>query len=266
LDPWFKKKYPLKHLKKMTYWPLQYDVFRNATALLFTSQAEAELAKESFWPNRWNSLVVPYGTNLPKGDREKQREFFLSLCPAVRGRRYLVFMARIHEKKGCDLLLEAFARYADQDPSLDLVIAGPDQVGLKAKLVAFAASRGIGHRVHWPGMLQGDGKWGAFYGAEAFILPSHQENFGIAVAEALACGVPVLISNQVNIWRDILADKTGFVEDDTVEGISRLLDAWIKTSDGERKAIAARCTPSFLNRYSMKEASQAIKNLFSAGI
>lgn len=264
LDPWFKKQYPLKHLKKMAYWPLQYDVFRNATALLFTSKAEAELARESFWPNGWNAVVVPYGTNQPQGDPDQQRQIFFSLCPAVRNRRYLLFMARIHEKKGCDLLLEAFSQIAEQDPALDLVVAGPDQVGLQAKLMEFAASRGIGSRVHWPGLLQGDAKWGAFYAAEAFILPSHQENFGIAVAEALACGVPVLISNQVNIWRDIVTDEVGFVEDDTQEGTLRLLEKWLATPEQERRAMAGRSLPSFLKRYSMKEAAIAVRELFSS--
>ena len=64
-------------------------------------------------------------------------------------------------------------------------------------------------RITFTGMLSGNLKWGAFAAAEAFILPSHQENFGIAVAEALACGTPVLISDQVNIWREIVQDGSG---------------------------------------------------------
>ena len=73
-----------------------------------------------------------------------------------------------------------------------------------------------------PGMLQGDMKWGALNAAEVFCLPSHQENFGIAVAEALGCGTPVLISDKVNIWREIEADGAGLVDDDTVDGTSEL--------------------------------------------
>jgi glycosyltransferase involved in cell wall biosynthesis len=78
-------------------------------------------------------------------------------------------------------------------------------------------------RVHAIGMLAGDSKWGALYGCEAFVLPSHQENFGIAVVEALACGKPVLISDQVNIWREIVEDGAGLVEEDTEEGVEKLL-------------------------------------------
>ena len=67
-------------------------------------------------------------------------------------------------------------------------------------------------------MLQGDLKWGAFHASDAFVLPSHQENFGIAVAEALGCGLPALISDKVNIWREVEADGAGFVAHGYVEG------------------------------------------------
>jgi hypothetical protein len=77
--------------------------------------------------------------------------------------------------------------------------------------------------VHAVDMLSGAAKWGALYGCEAFVLPSHQENFGIAVVEALACGKPVLISDQVNIWREIVEDGAGLVEGDTEEGVEKLL-------------------------------------------
>lgn len=77
--------------------------------------------------------------------------------------------------------------------------------------------------IHAVDMLTGAAKWGALYGCEAFVLPSHQENFGIAVVEALACGKPVLISNQVNIWREIAEDGAGLVEDDSEEGVEKLL-------------------------------------------
>lgn len=87
-----------------------------------------------------------------------------------------------------------------------LVISGQDPVGWKTALEKQSRQLGIATRIHWPGLLVKDSKWGAFYGAEAFILPSHQENFGIAVAEGLACGRPALISDKVNIWRDVMND------------------------------------------------------------
>jgi glycosyltransferase involved in cell wall biosynthesis len=258
LDVFFKKRYPLKHMKKMVYWPLQYKILRDAAAVLFTSDLERELALESFRPNNWTSVVVPYGTNRPDGDPEVQGDAFYSVVPGVRGRRFLLFLSRIHEKKGCDMLLEAFAGLAAEHPDVDLVIAGPDQSGLQAGLQARAQQAGLGNRVWWPGMLRDAAKYGAFRQAEAFVLPSHQENFGIVVAEALACGTPVLISNQVNIWREILESGVGLVEPDTMEGTSLLLRRWLQLSPDEQQAMALVCETTFQQRFSLRRSAQSI--------
>ncbi len=267
LDPWFNRKYPLKHVKKRMYWPLQYAVLHDAHAVFFTGEAERKLASASFKPSNWNSVVVPYGINDPEEsgcDPAAQIAAFYEELPALRGRRYLLFLGRMHEKKGCDLLIEAFAKIAATVPELDMVMAGPDQVGLQAKLKRQAEKLGIGGRVHWPGLLGGDLKWGALRACEAFVLPSHQENFGIAVVEALAVGRPVLISNQVNIWPEIDADRAGLVEDDTHEGTERLLRRWIALSQADCDAMAGRARPSFLGRYAMNRAAMVIKRVFEA--
>ena len=262
LDPWFRRTYPLKHVKKQLFWWLaQSRVLRDAARIIFTTEAEQQLAPQSFWPHRWHGAVVPLGTSRPAGDKQAQQEAFLSAFPALRGRRFLLFLSRIHKKKGCDLLLEAFCEVAAQHPDLDLVLAGPDRDGLRAVLEPIARDKGFGDRVHWPGMLQGDRKWGAFYAAEAFILPSHQENFGIALAEAIACGVPVLISDKINIWHYVTEDGTGFVELDTVAGTLRLLERWLALTLDERAAMVARTDASFERRFSMKNCAAGIRAL-----
>lgn len=270
LDPWFNKQYPVKKLKKSLFWRWQYPVLRDAKAVLFTSETERELAGTSFRPSLWNGIPVPYGAMEPEGDAAAQREAFLARMPQLadsggRARRFLLFMARIHEKKGCDLLLEAFARVAQSERDLDLVMAGPDQVGLQVRLQGQARARGIAERVHWPGMLSGDVKWGALRCCEAFVLPSHQENFGIAVAEALACGRPVLISNQVNIWPDIAEDRAGLVEEDSLAGTEKLLRGWLEMDSEKRSGYADRAIPCFRKRYSMRETARTIRDLFAGG-
>jgi glycosyltransferase involved in cell wall biosynthesis len=235
IDPWFNKKYPGKYRKKKLFWPWQYPVLRDAVRVFFTSDVERNLAKTSFQPNKWTPQVVRYGLNDPTGDPRAQIEAFLEKFPALRGRRYLFFLGRLHEKKGCDLLVRAFASIAASAPELQLVIAGPDQEG------------------------------GALRAAEAFVLPSHQENFGIAVAESLAAGRPVLISNEVNIWREIQADGVGLVEPDTLEGTEKLLQGWLALSEAERAAMASRCYDAFRRRYLMKETVLAIQRTFAGG-
>jgi glycosyltransferase involved in cell wall biosynthesis len=263
LDPYFKRAFPLKHIKKWLYWvPAEYWILRDAYRVLFTSKAEKRLAEESFWMHRWNAYVVPYGASGPTGDPDVQIRAFFAKCPEAKGKRYLLFLGRIHRKKGCDLLIDAFARVAATDPDLYLVMAGPDQQLWSAKLKATAVNAGIGDRVFWPGLVTGDAKWGAFFGSEAFILPSHQENFGIAVAEALACGKPVLLADKVNIAEDIAEDGAGLMELDTAEGTLRLLQRWIGMSVEQRQHMAELAYRCFHRRYDMRENAKAIIRLF----
>ncbi len=262
LDPWFKSAYPGKHFKKLLYWSLvERRILRDASAVLFTSSLEAQLAPTTFPLSRWNAFTVPYGTMKPEEDRVEQAREFYAKCPEVRHRPFVLFLGRLHRKKGCDLLVQAFARLARMDRETHLVVAGPDEQGSKRDLIAMAAAAGVANRVHFPGLLQGGAKWGAFYSAEAFVLPSHQENFGIAVAESLACGTPVLISNKVNVWREIVADGVGLVDEDDLEGVSRLLFRWRALSSADRMEMAAKCLGSFQSRFQIHHAPKVIASL-----
>ena len=259
LDPWFKRTYPLKHLKKWLYWPwADYRMLRDARAVLFTSEEERSAARESFWLYRCNEIVVNYGIAAPTGDAAAQKHAVLQRFPELAGKRAFVFLSRIHEKKGCDLLIRAFAKIAPADPSLRLVFAGPDQTGLVSGLRALGEQLGIADRIVWTGMLTGDLKWGMLHLAEAFVLPSHQENFGIAVAEALACGTPVLISNKVNIWREIEQDGAGLVDEDDEAGTTRLLQKWLALSVAEKDAMRKISHQCFQSRFEVTRAAEAI--------
>ena len=257
LDPWFKRRYPLKHLKKLLYWPwAEYRVLRDARAVLFTSQEEMLLARQSFRQYRARQMVVNYGTpGLPCEDAVAQRELFLRQYPQLRAKRLFLFLGRIHPKKGCDLLIEAFAPMLRLDGSLQLVIAGPDQVGMQKRLMTLAHRLGVAQSITWTGMLRGDLKGGALHAAEAFLLPSHQENFGISVAEALSCSVPVLISNKVNIWREICADHAGFAAEDTLAGTQELIRKWLSLSRDERQVMAHNAVRCFAERFHIDTAA-----------
>jgi glycosyltransferase involved in cell wall biosynthesis len=127
-----------------------------------------------------------------------------------------------------------------------------------ATLRAQAKNLGIGDRISWLGMLQGEDKWGAFYAAEAFCLPSHQENFGIVVAEALACGKPVLISNKVNIWREIEADAAGFVDEDTIAGTVRNMKRWLALNESGYSAMSGNAKHCFESRFQIRRAAERL--------
>lgn len=265
LDPYFKRAFPLKHAKKWPYWlAVDFWVLRAAHRVLFTCEAESLLAKESFWLHQWRPQVVPFGAVASGGDPVAQRASFLAEHPELQAKRFLLFLGRIHPKKGCDLLVHAFLELAGRDPELHLVMAGPDPQNWRAELEEPLRTTGLAGRVHWTGMLTGNAKWGAFYASEAFILPSHQENFGIAVAEALSCGVPVLLSDKVNIAPEIADDDAGLMELDTPEGTRRLLTRWIETPRPTREAMSARALDCFHQRYDMRNGAKSIPHLFDA--
>ena len=263
LDPYFKRRYRMKHLKKVLYWyPIEYWVLRRAYRVLFTTETEERLAQQSFAAWRWRPQVVPYGIRAPQSDPDADVATFYERVPAVRGRRFLIYLSRIHPKKGCDLLLQAFAAVAAADPGLHLVMAGPDETAWVPELTAIAEKAGCAERVHWPGILRGAAKWGAFRAAEAFILPSHQENFGIAVAEALAAGLPVLLSDKVNIGDMLVGEGCTLIEPDTLDGTHRLLERWIAMDPADRHEMSDHAAECFRSRFDMLETAQTIMGLF----
>lgn len=264
MDPWFREQYPLKHLLKQAFWlAFEGRLLSNAEAVLFTTEEEQRLAERQFWGHGYRGIVAGYGTQPPPADTPAQRAAFMALLPSLNDKPFLLFMSRIHPKKGCDLLVEAFARCAAEYPDVELVIAGPDSGGTKAALQEQANNRGVGNRIHWPGMLTGDAKWGAFRSAKAFVLPSHQENFGIVVAEALGCGTPVVITNKVNIWREIESEGAGFVTRDDTLGVEAGLRQMLRSSSNDIKRMSISAAETFRIHFDLSTNIERMLNIIT---
>jgi glycosyltransferase involved in cell wall biosynthesis len=268
LDPVFRTLFPLKHIAKSVLWKIaEHRVVRDARAIFFTCEEEQRLAHESFKPFRAHEAIVPYCVGAPAGDAKSQREIFYSRWPDLKSKRIVLFLSRIHPKKGCDALIEAFARVAPKDPSLHLVVAGPDPVKWQLQLEDQSRRLGVANRITWTGMLAGDLKWGAFHAAEVFVLPSHQENFGIAVVEALACGLPVLISNRINIWREIEADGAGLSAGPGADETAALLEKWLVLDLARKQAMRDNAERCFAARFkSDRAAENLLKTLHDHGV
>ena len=271
LDPYFQevKERRLKALRNWIYWKfIENKVINDADGILFTCEEEKRLAKipfNNYHPKK--EFNVGYGIAPPPVSKEDFRLVFNKLIQdegeAVKP--YLLFLGRIHIKKGIDLLIDAYEIILDSnriDDIPDLVIAGPgiDTEFGKGIYNKVKSNRKLSNKVHFVGMLSGDTKWGAFYGCEAFILPSHQENFGIAIVEALACKKPVLISDKINIWQEINNDRAGIVKNDTKQGTVELLTQWIGLSNKEKQEMgnaAFNCYSSYFKN--SRTASQLFK-------
>ena len=277
LDPWFQDRYPIKHLKKLLYWNLfERRNFAQARMVFYTSQEEMIKANRSYSiPAGPSHEIVGLGiANVPSVSPDL-REGFLREHPYLRDRRILLFLGRIHEKKGIDLLIAAFGRVMDCSPGAGdsprplLVVVGPcsddhylTQLKLQAEKHCPADS------VTWVGMLRGDLKWGALQSADAFILPSHQENFGIAVVEALASGTPVLVSKGVDIWHEIVSEGAGFAEDDSAQGCEQLIRRWLDSNDRDWQKMRDSAIPCFRRRFAACEGAgnliAAIRRVFAS--
>jgi glycosyltransferase involved in cell wall biosynthesis len=275
LDPYFQRASgrKIKALRNWLYWKLiEGNVVNGADGVLFTCEEELKLAQLPFRPySPAKELNVGYGITEPPKSSKYILKAFYRLIPDLQNQKFILFISRIHKKKGVDILIEAYAEIwkkhlnplETQTPKPPLlVIAGP---GLDSdygkKMSNLAASIIPNNSIFFPGMLSGEEKWGAFYSCEAFILPSHQENFGIAVVEALGCGKPVLISDQINIYREIINHKAGIIAKDNLEGTIKLLDQWLSLSPHEKTTMGYKAYDCFLQYFSL---SKNAKNLLSA--
>jgi len=288
LDPWFQNAASrrLKAMRNWFYWKIiENRVIRSADGLLFTCEEELRLAATTFRPYRPKMVYnTGYGIPEPPGEPEQQTENFFKTFQHLRGRNFLLFLSRIHPKKGVDLLIKAYGELKRQGifELPHLVISGPcadprywghlQSLAVSLKLqnapIRYQDFQGNSPRslsnssdLTWTGMVEGDTKWGALRSASVFILPSHQENFGIAVVEALACGTPVMISNKVNIWREIESDGAGIVFPDTLQGLLPVLEEYClnRTIKENKEGKAPR--EAFNARYTLESAYSELYNI-----
>lgn len=266
LDEWFSKAYARKHLLKQIYWRcVENRVLRDAAVVFFTTDEEFESGRDTFSPFAVRPAIAPFGIQLPAHTSQEFSAAFHRRVPGFLGKRTLLFLSRIHPKKGCDLLIEGFARWHATLPSESqndwhLRIVGPsDSDGFLEHLRSMAAAHRLVERgmITFVGNVSGEDKWQEISQADALILPSHQENFGVVIAEALACGVPVLISNKVNGWHAIQESGAGLVEQDTVEGVVKLIQRWERLSADEVACMHRAASKYFAGRMSSDIGAQA---------
>lgn len=211
--------------KRLYLWLIEKRNVDSAAALHFTSAKERMLAQTLGL--RTCCFVVPNGLDLASlADRGG-----LTGETNIRSSSTVLFLGRIDPKKGLDLLVPAFAQAAAAVPEARLVLAGPDNSGYMKVVEKMIARHGLQPSVSYVGMLLGEEKLEALRSAAVLVLPSYSESFGMAVIEALACGTPVIISDQVNIHEEIASADAGLVTPCEPEALARAILFLLRNPD-----------------------------------
>ncbi len=301
LDPWFQRdpSRRIKAIRNIVYWhALERGVVNEADGVLFTCEQERLLARKSFSGyHPHTEHVVGLGIEEPPEWSAAMATAIQNVAPRLVDDGYLLYLGRLHPKKGVDLLLRAYGELAGglgrgsrnragvpRERVPPLVVAGPPvSHAYREELLSLAGSEGLrvlgttespvdarspgsdgdpsGARVCFLPEVSGLAKWGLIRRAGALVLPSHQENFGLTVVEAMACEKPVLISDKVNIYREIDGDGAGFIAPDTLEGAIHLIERWSALGDRERDAMGSVARASFRNRFHIAAAARSIAEL-----
>jgi len=267
LDPWNRRATPGKYVKKMLYWLLaERATLEKSAGLVFTSQAESVLARSYFPTSNWCGIVVGNGiADPPPVSNDHAREFRAEhSIPADKS--VLLFLGRIHSKKGIDILLRAFSSVRPLRERSLLVIAGDGEASYVASLKRMSAELGLTESVRWLGPVYGHDKWRAFSAADLFILPSHQENFGIAVVEALAMGTPVCTTTGVNIHGVLQQYDAGLICNDDQAGVVSALETWQVLGDSQIKTLGTNARRCFEDQFRIDSASNKLLDAITTAV
>jgi glycosyltransferase involved in cell wall biosynthesis len=239
-------------------------VLASAEAVLFTCEEERRLASISYRPVVGNRVVIRYGTSEPDFNPADYQGPLRSILEGLHDKQKVLFLGRIHPKKGCDLLIETAKRLVSRHPSLHFVMAGPDETHWAGELKQLARQNQVENHFSWLGPVYGHGKWYLYSATDAMILPSHMENFGMTVGEALAVGQPVLLSNKVNIFPSIVRANAGFVDADTVDGTVNIVKQWLETPDAQRSVMKQSARTLYENEFRSIHAAEDLLKVFGA--
>ena len=252
LDPWSLEQ---KRLQKKALFALGVRaMLADAFAVHYTTDAERALAEAA--TGSGPGVVVPLGLD---------DELIAASVPSPSERQPIVLaLTRLHPKKRLDLLIEAFLAATDaaHASAWRLVIAGTGTAEYEASLRQLVAHRRADDRVRFVGWVDGEEKQHLLRTSALFAAPSHTENFGLGALEAMAAGLPVVITRAVNLSRDVQAGDAGWVTEGDVDAVAAALRE--ATANLDERARRGACARALAARFSWAAAAQALEAVYVA--
>lgn len=198
-----------RYRKRIVELLFQDEITRRASAIHFMTEGEKTLSERNTLGAP--GFVIPLGLNIEEYGSRPSKGILFSRFPTLKGKKIILFLGRINYVKGLDILARAFAAVAREREDVHLLIAGPDDDGYEGRVTEWLREGSVLEKTTFTGILLGEEKLEAFYGSSVFVLPSYSENFGLSVLEAMACGLPVVVSDKVNLWPAIKEARAGEV-------------------------------------------------------
>jgi glycosyltransferase involved in cell wall biosynthesis len=246
--------------KKGYLWLFAYQYLNRAAAIHFTAQDEKRRVMDSS-KLRSRAVVIPNGLDLDGFEGALPEEPAVGLPALLEGKQYLLFLGRLHPKKGLDVLIKAFGTVRQQFPGMYLVLAGPDGAGYEKILRRQVAESGLGESVLFTGLITGATKLEVLRRAELFVLSSYSENFGMSVVEAMAAGTPVVVSEAVGISAEIGELRAGMVTEVTPESVATGVLTLLNDS-GQRMKMAENARQMVKDYFNINAVASAFKALY----
>jgi glycosyltransferase involved in cell wall biosynthesis len=248
-------------LKKLSFGLVEKPLINKASAMHYTSNQERDEAE--CLQIKAPSHVIPLGLDLTPFLYLPEPGLFYETFPETYGKQVILFLSRLDPKKGVDLLLQAYAKLIANSPNAHLVIAGSGPEDYVEELKTMAGLLGISHRMTWAGQVSGTQKLSALAGAALFVLPSYSENFGIALLEAMAAGLPCISTPGVALAQEA-GGTISLVNCDPNElsnaMVNLLHDVELATRLGSHAAALAK------ERYSLEALGVSLAELYRSTI
>lgn len=247
-------------LKQLSFRFIERRILANAAAVHYTSQQERLEAEQT--GSTTASVVIPLGVDTSVFRGAGKMPFYVRF-PSARHRQIILFLSRLDQKKGLDILLKAFAQVRRAHPTSLLVVAGDGEAEFVAGLKTLSVELGIAGHVLWTGFIGGDEKTAAFREASVFVLPSYSENFGLAVVEAMASGLPSVVSDQVGVATDVEEFQAGAVVPCDVVALSSAINELL-ADENKRQRFGANAVRLVDERFSIEATTRSLIKLYSS--
>lgn len=252
-------------VRRWRKWPAEKlliaPILAHASALHFTAEEEmlraasSGLFRGSDGRSIFNAVIVPEGVESSASNHAATAEDFSTMFPQTVGKRIILFVGRLNFVKGLDILVKAFAMVFKTFSDTHLVLVGPDNEGYKAEVRRWLEAEDLAPQVTFTGMLSREATAAAYEAATIFVLPSYTESFGLVVCEALSHSLPIVISNRINIWREVAESQVGIITECDASQIAAAIIRVLADPESAR-AMAERGRLLVRRRFTAKAVSE----------